>query len=192
MKSIQPTHKLPTWGKPIPDHVAVRAATNITVDDATGCHVSKYHLNPGGYAIVSTKPKGQKSQLYLAHRAAWTYANGPIPDGYTVDHTCFNKACVNPAHLRLLTNPDNAARRGGHAFPLGECSNGHPAEFREMAKWGKVPAQSYCTACLREKNDRTTALRRLETTYGLTLTKRQQDMVDEFMPQHAQAERLSA
>lgn len=43
-----------------------------------------------------------------AHRAAYELANGPIPAGMMVDHRCRNRGCVNPDHLRLATNKQNA------------------------------------------------------------------------------------
>jgi hypothetical protein len=30
-----------------------------------------------------------------------------IPPGMQVDHKCFTKACVNPDHLRIVTNKQN-------------------------------------------------------------------------------------
>ncbi len=61
-------------------------------------------LNPDGYGNV-----GSVSRYWKAHRRAWTLANGPIPAGKHVLHSCDNPPCCNPDHLWLGTHADNMA-----------------------------------------------------------------------------------
>lgn len=42
-----------------------------------------------------------------AHRLAWEFYNGPIPNGLLICHTCDNPPCCNPEHLVLGTNVEN-------------------------------------------------------------------------------------
>lgn len=42
-----------------------------------------------------------------AHKIAWEYSNGPVPDGLFVLHSCDNPPCCNPEHLFLGTHLDN-------------------------------------------------------------------------------------
>ena len=55
----------------------------------------------------------------LAHRLAFAIANGMVPAGAQVNHSCDNPPCCNPAHLHLgthITNMQEMAARGraGH------------------------------------------------------------------------------
>lgn len=58
-----------------------------------------------GYGTISLGRRGDGRTQ--AHRLSWSMANGPIPAGAHIDHICHNPACVNPAHLRPVSNKEN-------------------------------------------------------------------------------------
>lgn len=55
-----------------------------------------------GYGTIRFGGKNQS-----AHRVSYEINVGPIPAGMQVDHICRNRLCVNPAHLRLVTDAQN-------------------------------------------------------------------------------------
>ena len=109
----------------IPTRVAARAATKC-VQGPEGCWISTYSTASHGYAQIGWGDEGC-NRVVTAHRAAWTYYNGQILEGMTIDHrpTC-DRRCVNPAHLRMIPNYENARRTKGRDWQLGQCANGHP------------------------------------------------------------------
>lgn len=52
-------------------------------------------------------PSGASRRHHQAHRVAWEFFYGPVPDGMYVCHRCDNPPCCNPAHLFLGTHADN-------------------------------------------------------------------------------------
>lgn len=48
--------------------------------------------------------------MVQAHRFAWADRRGPIPEGLTVDHLCFNRRCQNPGHMEIVTRSENSRR----------------------------------------------------------------------------------
>lgn len=61
------------------------------------------YCRPSGHGQI-----GRGGRLDGTHRVAWEWANGAIPVGKLVRHSCDNPPCCNPAHLLLGTIVDNA------------------------------------------------------------------------------------
>jgi hypothetical protein len=91
--------------------------------------------------------------MTTAHRAAWVFWKGTqIAEGLTIDHTCKNRRCVNPLHLRELPNLENARRTAGRDWALGTCAHGHGPEFWKPKS--EKRQKGYCSECRREARER--------------------------------------
>lgn len=108
---------------PVPERVAERAISNVD-KQADGCWISRYSTASHGYSQIGWQDS-RKRHVVLGHRAAWVSVHGQVPMGMTIDHLCKQRRCVNPDHLRLLPNYENARRTGGRDWPMGYCANGH-------------------------------------------------------------------
>jgi len=63
-------------------------------------------LKPG----IKGRPKRGQQHLY---RLLWIEKNGPVPDGYELDHLCKEPLCYNPDHLEPVRHSVNMQRGRG-------------------------------------------------------------------------------
>jgi hypothetical protein len=83
--------------------------------------------NPDGYGRA-WMGSNMQNRLHQVHRVSYTLAFECIPDDLRVLHHCDNRACVNPAHLFLGTNQDNATdkvSKGRQQRLFGEANGAH-------------------------------------------------------------------
>lgn len=105
------------WGQQYRGQGLRPLRSQITVEQRFWPKVDK--SAPGGcweWTGAATDGYGQISvdnRMAPAHRISWEFVNAPIPEGMMLDHRCANRKCVNPAHLRVVTNAKNMQHRTG-------------------------------------------------------------------------------
>lgn len=75
-----------------------------------------------------------------AHRFAYEYYKGAIPDGLDIDHLCRVRDCVNPDHLEAVTHAENMRRSR-----LQQCGAGHA--MTETNVYVTPRGQRHCREC---------------------------------------------
>lgn len=115
---------------------------NYKVDEATGCWIWQGQINRTGYGTVRFNNK-----TTTAHRAYYDYYVQPVPAELQVDHLCKVRACINPAHMEIVTPIENNLRSDN---PISQvmltniCKRGHVLTSDNVYRQGRGRA---CIEC---------------------------------------------
>ena len=100
-----------------------RFINKVRVCEDTKCWLWTAGLHHKGYA----KFRDDDGRKVFAHRWAYEWFRGPIPEGLQIDHLCRVRHCVNPWHMEPVTGRENQQRGLKNQFTSWtHCAKGHP------------------------------------------------------------------
>jgi len=84
---------------------------NSFLEVETGCWTWLGRTTKDGYGLINIRVDGKHTSP-RAHRLAYeTLTGAKIGEGMELDHKCYNRRCINPAHLEEVTPSENKDRR---------------------------------------------------------------------------------
>lgn len=173
MRYFSPEHRARISAAKMGAPYEVRFWAKVDKNGLNGCWLWTAALHPDGYGRFEHRP---------AHRIAWEFIKGPVPEGLELDHLCRVRPCVNPSHLEPVTRRENV-RRGALPEMLREkaaaqthCYKGHPLSGDNLVLQGPAKKFRVCRTCR--------AVRQLEKYH------RNKEAINEKRRQKRQADRI--
>jgi hypothetical protein len=114
----------------------------------SGCWEWTGSKNEKGYGMI-----GLNGKVIGAHKFIYEYHNGPVPKGKELDHSCNNRGCANPVHIRPMSHRDNVLR--GDSIPAGNSRKTHCIKGHELSgsnvheRIGRYGIKRICMECER-------------------------------------------
>lgn len=109
----------------------------------SGCWLWLARTNENGYGMLTIDgiPK-------LAHRLSWERSGRLLVPGLVLDHRCRVRSCINPEHLRQVTQKENLLASGetlsGANARKTHCPQGHEYDW---ISGGNRPGRRLCKQC---------------------------------------------
>ena len=135
-----------------PELIRRKIARRVSVND-NGCWEWQGSLNPKGYGRMGafgTKSVGAHIVSYAVF-----VDESPAPAGWSIDHLCSNRRCVNPDHLERVPHAENV-RRGNTGITWSSrthCSHGHEFTAENTGQRSDGTGR-LCKKCRRESDRR--------------------------------------
>lgn len=125
-----------------------RFMANVIPEPNTGCWLWLGGLTGVGYAAFQVDGRSHN-----AHRWLYIETVGPVPEGLVLDHfACSQRSCVNPGHLRPVTNAANLARSEKTNGRKTHCPSGHAYTAENTYTLSLTDGtRRYCRACRSRK-----------------------------------------
>lgn len=114
-----------------------------------GCWLWRGTTASNGYGRFVIDDRNQ-----AAHRIAYVWLVGPVPEGLELDHLCSVRNCVNPRHLEPVTHRENTLR--GDTITAAAAAKTHCPRGHELAGSNLVPSslrngRRDCLTCSRRR-----------------------------------------
>lgn len=131
------------------------------MNDDAAVRFEQYTIRTEGCWHWTGSPRGGYGRIrdggrtFSAHRASYEHFVGPVPSGLTLDHTCRNKLCVNPAHLEPVTMRENTLRADSPVAKNARatsCVYGHPLSGDNLIAYSN--GKRGCRECRRLRSRR--------------------------------------
>lgn len=127
-----------------------RFLSRVSVDLESGCWNYNGASDRNGYGRCYFWKNG-KTVSYLAHRVSGTLFGIIIDLSKVLDHTCMNRKCVNPEHLREVSFKTNLLENSNGVSAINSkkthCPSGHSLSGENLGV--NKAGSRFCRTCKR-------------------------------------------